>query len=129
MPLEYHEPRERLSEEIQDQHRAVESLIEELEAVMWYHQRAAVTTNQALKDVLIHNRDEEIEHAMMNLEWLRRSWPEIDENMRTYLFTSAPITEIEEHEGEGGGEAESGDSTDQDATGSLNIGSLKNQKG
>jgi hypothetical protein len=122
MPLDYHEPRESLPEEIIDQHRAVESLIEELEAVMWYHQRAAVTDNQELKDVLIHNRDEEIEHAMMNLEWLRRNFHEIDENMRTYLFTELPITEVEEATEHGG--QEGGDSANA-SDGDLNIGSKR----
>ncbi len=131
MPLEYHEPRESLSAEIQDQHRAIESLIEELEAVMWYHQRAAVCADDQLRAVLEHNRNEEIEHAMMNLEWVRRNWPEFDENMKTYLFTTAPIEQVEElaQEGEGGGEdaQDAGQGSDASA-GSLNIGSLRGGK-
>ncbi len=125
MPLEMHEPRDLLPQEIIDQHRAVESLIEELEAVMWYHQRAAVTQDASLKQVLIHNRDEEIEHACMNLEWLRRNFPEVDENLRTYLFTEAPITEVEEGS-EGSGRQEPSDASSQ---GSLNIGSMKKNQG
>jgi len=125
MPLEHHEPREQLPPLVLDQHRAIESLIEELEAVMWYHERAAVTADESLKAVLVHNRNEEIEHAMMNLEWLRRNWPEFDENMQTYLMTTAPITEIEEAEtGEGGAEGESSGGA-SGGDGSLGIGSLK----
>ena len=124
MPLQYHEPRDQLPALIQDQHRAVESLIEELEAVMWYHQRAAVTGNAELKAVLLHNRDEEIEHAMMNLEWLRRNFPEFDEQMRTYLFTQAPIDQIEEaaESGEADGDSEP---PANKPNGSLQIGSMK----
>jgi hypothetical protein len=96
MPLSFHESRDSLPEEVIDQHRAMTSLIEELEAVMWYQQRAAVTQNADLKAVLEHNRDEEIEHAAMNLEWIRRNFPGFDKELRTYLFTSEPITEIEE---------------------------------
>src|SRR2546421_2698769 len=91
----YHEPYELLSEETKNLHRAIVSLIEELEAVDWYQQRASVCPDEELKAVLRHHRDEEIEHAMMNLEWIRRHDPVIDRNMRTYLFTSGPITEIE----------------------------------
>ena len=121
MPLDYHELRENLPPLVQNQHRAMESLIEELEAVQWYHERATVTEDDTLRDVLLHNRNEEIEHAMMNLEWIRRNWPEFDEQMRTYLFQSAPITEIEEQaeaaEGESGGS--------KPADGSLNIGPMR----
>lgn len=130
MPLEMHEPRDLLPPEVIDQHRAVESLIEELEAVMWYHQRAAVTQDPSLRDVLIHNRDEEIEHACMNLEWLRRNFAEIDENLRTYLFTEAPITEVEElAEGGEGGESSEGSQGSDAQAGGLNVGSMKKDKG
>ncbi|MFP4353962.1 MAG: encapsulin-associated ferritin-like protein [Phycisphaerae bacterium] len=128
MPLEFHEPRELLPEEIIDQHRACQSLIEELEAVMWYHQRAAVTQDQQLKAVLIHNRDEEIEHAMMNLEWLRRNFAAFDEQMRTYLFTELPITEVEEAAEEGGDSPDAGESgpdASGDPEGDLKIGSRR----
>ncbi len=96
MALEYHEPLAEISADARETHRALSSLIEELEAVAWYHQRADVTGDDALRAILIHNRDEEIEHAAMALEWLRRRMPEFDEKLRTYLFTAAPITEIEE---------------------------------
>ena len=98
MPLDFHEPREKLPEEVIDQHRAVTSLIEELEAALWYQQRAAVTRETGLRRVLEHNRDEEIEHACMLVEWLRRHFPGFEENLKTYLFTEAPIVEIEEQE-------------------------------
>jgi len=128
MPLDHHEPREQLPQTVLDQHRAIESLIEELEAVQWYHERAAVTGDGSLRAVLLHNRNEEIEHAMMNLEWLRRNWPEFDENMRTFLFTSAPIEQVEELAagGEGGeGAAKVADRAGGGAAASLNIGSMK----
>jgi ferritin-like protein len=84
-----------LSAATKDMHRAIVSLIEELEAVDWYQQRAEACTDDDLRKVLEHNRDEEIEHAMMNLEWLRRRVPTFDKNIRKYLLTTGPITEIE----------------------------------
>jgi ferritin-like protein len=108
-----------LSQDAQEVHRVLASLIEELEAVDWYNQRVDVTKDEQLKTVLAHNRDEEIEHAAMALEWLRRKMPRFDEELRTYLFTPAPITEIEE----GGGEAgDGGTEGATDASGSLGIG-------
>ena len=119
MATTYHEPTDELSAQARDIHRALTSLIEELEAVDWYNQRADVTPDAELKSIVEHNRDEEIEHASMALEWLRRQMPQFDEQLRTYLFTSGPITMIEDG---GGGEAgENGGG----ATGSLGIGSLK----
>ena len=79
-----------------DFHRALASLKEEIEAVMWYHGRAATTQDPTIKSVIEHNRDEEIEHAAMLLEWLRRNMPGWDDALGTYLFTEEPITEIEE---------------------------------
>ncbi|NLY01284.1 MAG: ferritin [Rhodopirellula sp.] len=96
MALPYHEPVSELSPATRDVHRALSSVIEELEAIDWYNQRADVTADESLKAVLIHNRDEEIEHAAMTLEWLRRRMPPLDEAMKTYLYTMKPITEIEE---------------------------------
>ncbi|MDR1136800.1 MAG: ferritin-like domain-containing protein [Synergistaceae bacterium] len=75
---------------------AITSLMEELEAINFYNQRADVATDNAIKEVMLHNRNEEIEHAVMLFEWLRRNIDEFDEDMRTYLFQKAPITEIEE---------------------------------
>jgi uncharacterized protein len=92
----YHEPLELLSERTRNLHRAIVSLIEELEAVDWYGQRAEAASDPELKAVLLHHRKEEIEHAFMNLEWLRRNDETFDEHARTYLFTQGPITEVEE---------------------------------
>lgn len=93
---EFHESWDALSDEVKDMHRALASLMEEVEAVDWYHQRQSLTADPALREILIHNRDEEIEHACMALEWLRRTHPAWDEQLRTYLFTSDPVTEVEE---------------------------------
>ena len=82
-----------------DQHRAIASLMEELEAVDWYNQRAHATEDADLAAILEHHRDEEKEHASMLLEWLRRHDPAFDRHLRTYLFTEGSITEIE-HEAE-----------------------------
>ena len=79
----------------------------------WYQQRADAATDQELKKILQHNRDEEIEHAAMALEWLRRNVPKFDEIFRIYLFTEEPLLEVEETHG-AGGEAESSDSADGD---------------
>lgn len=92
---EWHEGYDKLSEAALDFSRAVKSLQEELEAVDWYNQRAEVTHDPALRRILLHNRNEEIEHAMMALEYLRRINPVFNEHMRTYLFTAGDITEIE----------------------------------
>lgn len=127
-----HEPYELLSSEARDMHRAIVSLMEELEAVDWYQQRAEVASDEELKATLLHHRAEEIEHAMMNLEWIRRHDPKFDENARTYLFTEGPITEVEEAavggpadegtiEGNGGKPRAAAAPSD----GSLGIGSLK----
>ena len=91
----YHESVDLLPEATKDFHRAIESLIEELEAVDWYQQRADVTKEETLRAVLLHNRNEEVEHAMMTLEWLRRRDPKIDETARTFLFAEGEITQIE----------------------------------
>jgi len=131
-----HEREDRLSEPTKNMHRAIVSLIEELEAIDWYQQRAEGSTDDALRAVLEHNRDEEIEHATMTLEWIRRNNPHFDELLRTYLFQSAPITEIEKVDtgkaeasngnGNGNGkESLSGGTTRSASDGSLAIGSLK----
>lgn len=91
----FHEPIERLPEAVLDRHRAIASIMEELEAVDWYDQRVAATEDEELAAILAHNRDEEKEHAAMVLEWLRRNDAELDRHLRTYLFTEGPITEIE----------------------------------
>lgn len=124
MAIPYHEPEQSLSEQTRDLHRALTSLKEEIEAVDWYQQRADVTADEDLKAVLLHNRNEEIEHASMVLEWLRRNSPEFDEHLRTYLFTKAPITEVEEL-AEGGGAEGASDEGGAGPAAGLNIGSLK----
>jgi ferritin-like protein len=93
---EWHESYEQMSEETLNFSRAVKSVQEELEAVDWYNQRAEVTKDKQLRRILEHNRDEEIEHAMMALEYLRRMSPVFNKHMRTYLFTEGDILEIEE---------------------------------
>ncbi len=112
----FHE--ENLPQEVQDFHRIIQSLIEELEAVDWYHQRAAATTDTTVKAIVEHNRDEEVEHAMMALEWLRRRYPVFDEMMREFLFTEGDITELEEGE-----EGQSGSGRGND--GSLGLSNLR----
>jgi ferritin-like protein len=91
----YHEPLDLLSEDVRNVHRAIVSLMEELEAIDWYGQRAEACSDANLKTVLLHNREEEIEHAMMVLEWIRRHCSDFDTIMRKYLFTTQPVTEIE----------------------------------
>ncbi|MES9973265.1 MAG: ferritin, partial [Candidatus Thiodiazotropha sp.] len=74
----YHEPLEQLSDETRDMHRAIVSLMEELEAVDWYNQRVDACSDESLRAILAHNRDEEKEHAAMVLEWIRRQDPSFD---------------------------------------------------
>ena len=88
----YHESVDKLSAATMDFHRAVVSLIEELEAVDWYNQRVEACTDPELKSVLAHNRDEEIEHAAMTLEWIRRQNLVFDKELREKLFKTGPIT-------------------------------------
>jgi ferritin-like protein len=114
-----HEDPTKLGPEVIDRHRAIVSLMEELEAVDWYNQRAKATDNPELRAILEHNRDEEKEHAAMVLEWLRRGDPKLDEHLKTFLFTDGPITLIEKTMP--GGEEESPAPPD----GSLGIGSLR----
>ena len=87
----YHEPIEQLRTETRDMHRAIVSLMEELEAVDWYNQRVDVCSDPELKAILAHNRDEEKEHAAMVLEWIRRRDPRFDKELRDYLFTDKQI--------------------------------------
>ena len=87
----YHEPVVELSTETRDMHRAIVSLMEELEAVDWYNQRVDACSDAELKRILEHNRDEEKEHAAMTLEWIRRNDPVFDKELRDYLFTDKPI--------------------------------------
>src|SRR5262245_60898763 len=115
-----HEDEQSLQPATIDRHRAIVSIMEELEAIDWYDQRVDAAIDEELKGLLAHNRDEEKEHAAMMLEWLRRRDPKLNEHLRTYLFTEGSILDIEEAaEGEdGGSEGSAGD-------GSLGIGSLR----
>jgi ferritin-like protein len=119
----YHEPIERLSPATQDFHRAVISLIEELEAIDWYNQRIDATDDAELARVLTHSRDEEKEHAMMTLEWLRRHDVKLDEQARKYLFTASPLPLPEEPAG--GAEATEATTATAAGGGTLGIGSLR----
>jgi ferritin-like protein len=87
----YHEPVEQLSSETRDMHRAIISLMEELEAVDWYNQRMDACSDPELRAILQHNRDEEKEHAAMVLEWIRRRDPAFDHELKDYLFSEKPI--------------------------------------
>ena len=91
----YHEALEDLSEETRDMHRAIVSLMEELEAVDWYNQRVDACQDVELRAILAHNRDEEKEHAAMVLEWIRRHDTRFSKELRDYLFTKKPITGLE----------------------------------
>jgi len=125
----YHEPIELLSEETKNTHRAIVSLKEELEAIDWYGQRAEACSDPDLRAVLVHNKNEEVEHAMMTLEWLRRNVPVFGTNIDMYLKSSGPITEVEAlatGSGEGEGGAKRASSAASSA--SLGIGSLKGMK-
>jgi len=91
----YHEPLDLLSGDTREMHRAITSLKEELEAIDWYQQRADACADPQLKGVLLHNKNEEIEHATMLMEWIRRHSGHFDEMMRRYLFSESPIIGIE----------------------------------
>jgi hypothetical protein len=90
-----HAPRERLSKETLSLHHAIVSLMEELDAVDWYRQRADDAEDAALRDILLHNMREEMEHASMVLEWIRRNNADFAGRLKTYLFSSAPILDVE----------------------------------
>ena len=106
-----------------DRHRAIVSVMEELEAIDWYDQRVAAASDTELAAILAHNRDEEKEHAAMMIEWLRRRDPAFDEKLRTYLFTEGPILGIEAV-AEAANATDSGDA-ETPGTGGLGIGSLR----
>ena len=141
----YHEPLELLSEDTKNTHRAIVSLMEELEAIDWYQQRAEACSDPELSAVLTHNKNEEVEHAMMTLEWLRRKQPIFAENIDTYINSTGPILEVEEQMTSGGGgngergassgkgergesKAKSGSKKSYNTSESLGIGSLKGNK-
>jgi uncharacterized protein len=112
-----HEDPSQLDAATIDRHRALRSIMEELEAIDWYDQRVHATNDASLAEVLAHNRDEEKEHAAMTLEWLRRHDPVLDRHLRTYLFTDGSIVaeeQVSEH-------ADGGPASD----GSLQLGSTR----
>ena len=124
-----HAPRSRLTSDTLTHHHAIVSLKEELDAVDWYRQRAEDCIDDALKSILLHNMREEIEHSCMILEWLRRNVPDWTKQMDVYLYSKAPIAEVEDAEtGETGGESR--DETDTTGTAAktaprFTVGSLK----
>ncbi|MDX1711378.1 MAG: ferritin-like domain-containing protein [Rhodovibrionaceae bacterium] len=115
---QFHEDPKDLKQKTIERHRAVVSLMEELEAVDWYDQRVDASKDEELRVILAHNRDEEMEHAAMVLEWLRRNSSVMDEQLREYLFKDGPI--IDSNHG-GGHDHDGAEQND----GSLNIGSLR----
>lgn len=122
----YHEPYELLSDQTRDMHRAVVTVMEELEAIDWYQQRAEACTDEELRSLLLHNKNEEIEHAMMALEWIRRNNSTFDRQSRTYLYSTGSITQVEESSTSGdGGAATVASAGSGGHFGSLGVGSLK----
>jgi len=89
---QFHEDPRDLSDATKNMHRAIVSLMEELEAVDWYNQRADACKDAELKGILEHNRDEEKEHAAMVLEWIRRKDPTFSKELKEFLFTDRPLT-------------------------------------
>ena len=117
---------DKLKPETVDRHRAIVSIMEELEAVDWYDQRVEAASDPELAAILAHNRDEEKEHAAMTLEWLRRHDAVLDEQLRNYLFTDKPILEVEEAlEQEDATDGGGPEATSRGRDGSLGIGSLR----
>src|SRR5262245_22359308 len=121
----YHEAEDKLRTETQDNHRALTSMMEELEAVDWYDQRVDAASDPALKEILAHNRDEEKEHFVMLMEWLRRRNAKLSTELKNRLFASGSIVaqeQADKAEGANGGSA-------ADDGGSLGLGSLKGGTG
>jgi uncharacterized protein len=91
----FHEDVADLSDETKDMHRAIVSLMEELEAVDWYNQRVDACKDSELKALLAHNRDEEKEHASMVMEWIRRHDDTFSEYLKEFLFTTKSLSKHE----------------------------------
>ncbi len=106
-----------------DRHRALESLVEELEAIDWYDQRVQAAQDPELASILAHNRDDEKEHAAMALEWMRRHDAALDEQLRLYLFTSSPIVSVED-----GSDPTDATAAPAGASFGLGIGSLRGRE-
>jgi hypothetical protein len=122
----YHESEDKLRAETMDNHRALTSMQEELEAADWYDQRVDAATDQELREILAHNRDEEKEHFVMLLEWYRRRDAKMATELKNRLFTEGSIV-AQEQAGKADGGAESAAASG--ASGSLGIGSLKGGQG
>ena len=118
----FHESEERLSPRTRDMHRAIVSLMEELEAVDWYQQRMDATEDSELREILRHNRDEEKEHAAMVLEWIRRRDDGFSRVLKTYLFSEGSITELEDVVEKGNGDGADGRTRIRPSIGSLRGG-------
>ena len=112
----YFEPYDALDDKTREISRAISSLREELEAVDYYNQRVATSTDPQLRSIMAHNRDEEIEHACMTIEWLRRNMDKWDDELKDYLFTEGDITALEE--------GNAGSETSGSAGSSLGLGKL-----
>ncbi|MDD3823575.1 MAG: ferritin-like domain-containing protein [Sphaerochaetaceae bacterium] len=112
--MAYSEPYDALDEKTREISRAITSLREELEAIDWYNQRVATSKDASLKEVMAHNRDEEIEHACMTIEWLRRNMEKWDDELRDYLFTNGSLIAVEE-----------GAASTEDSGSALSIGTMK----
>ena len=128
MAGQYHEPRERLSEKSLDIKRAIDSMMEELEAVDWYRQRAQACTDPALRAILDHHQREEIEHFAMLLEWCRRNDPDFAEQLRTYMFTEGDILNVEDDATAGGLARPTEDAADAVDPQRSTIGALKEER-
>jgi ferritin-like protein len=118
-----HEPIEKLKPETVNIHRAIVSLKEELEAIDWYRQRADACSDLQLRAILEHNMNEEIEHASMALEWIRRNVPKFNEALKTYLFTTENVVDIEK--AADAGEKQGGTATDERPKTRATIGDMK----
>lgn len=123
-----HIPRELLSDEGRLLHYAITSLKEELDAVDWYRQRADDSEDEVLKQLLLHNMREEMEHASMLLEWIRRHNADFAGHMKTYLFTEGPLLAIEKAQEAGQAATGNGGSGRSRPDLELTIGSLKGQR-
>ena len=122
----FHEDVALLKPETLDRHRAIVSIMEELDAVDWYDQRVDASQDVELRAILAHNRDEEKEHAAMVLEWLRRRDPALDTMLRRYLFIDKPVLEREADADADTDAGESG-SVERGGDGSLGIGDLREE--
>jgi uncharacterized protein len=118
----FHEAEDALTPATRDMHRAIVSLMEELEAIDWYQQRIEAASDGELKDILRHNRDEEKEHAAMVLEWIRRRDESFDQVLRAFLFTERPITALEPSSPTGNGRGASGERASEPF---VTVGSLR----